>query len=172
MSNRHGSIPGVESLRIYLEYHAMLCAGDMIDESIPIAVDTYEDAGCPWQEWIQSHLNVGSDYWLSDLLSTTHIDQIVLRIDISQSVSEKHDSQILNSALGLTENTRNGYIVVHGYISLYAPQSHGYIRVTSALVTSETARSLHALQSTNPHNFQLPVIWNSCELRDANQMVE
>jgi len=82
---------------------------------------------------------------------------------------EKHDSQILNSALGLTENTRNGYIVVHGYISLYAPQSHGYIRVTSALVTSETARSLHALQSTNLHNFQF-VIWNSCEL--SNQMVE
>jgi len=45
--------------------------GDMIDESIPIAVDTYEDAGCPWQEWIQSHLNVGSDYWLSDLRSPT-----------------------------------------------------------------------------------------------------
>jgi len=64
----------------------MCAAGDMIDESIPIAVDTYEDAGCPARvdsESFECRLITGCPTFVLQL----HIDQIVLGIDISQSVS-------------------------------------------------------------------------------------
>src|SRR5205085_3472640 len=39
MSNRHGSVPTLENLRSYIEYHALYCvAGELIDEPLPILV--------------------------------------------------------------------------------------------------------------------------------------
>lgn len=159
MSNGHGSIPRVESLCIYLEYHAMLCAaGEMIDESIPVAVDTYEDAECPWKEWIQRHLNVVPDYWLSDLRSSTPCLDSWGQFPPIKEWLKSYSPEEFDSGLGLIEPGHTGGIVIWGDLDLYDSERVGHIRITSALVHSVTARSLlRALQTTAHHRFQLPV---------------
>ncbi len=160
MSNRHGRIPRVESLRIYLEYHAMLCAaGEIIDELIPVAVETYEDAGCPWEEWIQGHLNVSPDFWLADLrLPTPYRPDSWGQFSPIKEWLKQYPLEEFDLGLGLTESGHSGEIVIWGDINLYDSERVGHIRITSALVNSVTARSLlYALQTTPYHRFQLPV---------------
>jgi hypothetical protein len=160
MSNRHGSIPRVESLRIYLEYHAMQCAaGEMIDELMPDAVNTYEDAGCPWEEWIQGHLCVSPNYWLADLRLPTpyRLDSWGQFSPIKEWLKQ-YPLEEFDSGLGLIEPGHTGEIVIWGDIDLYDSERVGHIRTTSALVNPVTARSLlRALQTTAHHRFQLPV---------------
>jgi hypothetical protein len=159
-SNRHGSIPRVENLRIYLEYHAMLCAaGEMIDELMPVAVDTYEDAGCPWEEWIQGHLCVSPNYWLADLrLPTPYRPDSWGQFPPIKEWLKQYPLEEFDSGLGLIEPGHTGEIVIWGDIDLYDSERVGHIRTTSALVNPVTARSLlHALQTTSHHSYQLPV---------------
>jgi hypothetical protein len=66
-SNDHGSRPIIETLRTYLEYHAMLVvAGELIDEGVPIVIEPYDDAEDPWDYWIRHHLDTDPSCWLAD----------------------------------------------------------------------------------------------------------
>ncbi|MCL1474888.1 hypothetical protein [Argonema antarcticum] len=159
-SNSQGSIPRVESLHTYLEYHAMLCAaGEMIDELMPVAVETYEDAGCPWEEWIQGHLNVSPNFWLADLrIPTPYRPDSWGRFSPIKEWLKQYSLEEFDSGLGLTESGHSGEIVIWGHIDLYDYERVGHIRISSALVNPVTGRSLLcALQTTPNHRFQLPV---------------
>lgn len=160
MSKSQGTIPVLENLHTYLEYHAMFCAaGEMVDSKLPVCVDTYEDAKCPWEEWIRGHLNASSNYWIADIRSLTpyRSDCWGHFLPIKEWL-HKYTFDELDSGLGLTEAKHTGEIVISGVIDLYDSQRHGYLRINSALVNPTTARSLlHALQTTDYHNFQLPI---------------
>jgi hypothetical protein len=76
--NDHGTIPVLETLRTYLEYHGMLLAsGEMVDEGMPVAYDEWEAAPGPWQEWLGSHVEDSDHWWLSDLRSTAPLEPLV-----------------------------------------------------------------------------------------------
>jgi hypothetical protein len=162
MSNRQGTIPELENLQTYLEYHAMFCAaGEMVDE-LPIDGDTFSDVDCPWLYWLERHLNSSSNYWVADLRSPTPLRPEYWgqfpETDIKQWLQHK-GSEEFDLALGLTEESRLGEIVVLGNVTIRDWQRSSSLSVTSALVNPVTARSLlQALQTTNPNDFQLPVI--------------
>jgi hypothetical protein len=138
----------------------MLCAaGEMIDELMPVAVDTYEDAGCPWEEWIQGHLCVSPNYWLADLrLPTPYRPDSWGQFPPLKEWLKQYPLEEFDSGLGLIEPGHTGEIVIWGDIDLYDSERVGHIRTTSALVNPVTASSLlHALQTTSYHSDQLPV---------------
>ncbi len=160
MSKSHGTVPVLENLHTYLEYHAMFCAaGEMVDSKLPVSVDTYEDAICPWKRWIRGHLNASSSYWIADIRSSTtyRSDCWGHFLSIKEWFHE-YTSDEFDSGIGLTEVKHTGEIVVWGSIDFYDSQRHGYLRINSALVNPTTSSSLlHALQTTNYYNFQLPI---------------
>lgn len=161
-SNSHGAVPRIENLKTYLEYHAMFCAvGEMLDEKIPIDGDTYSDTDCPLKYWLGHHINSSNDYWISDLRSPTphRLDcwGEFSSIDIKQWLQHKEPEEF-DSGLGLTEEAHAGEITVLGDISIRDSLRNSHLSVRSCLVNPIGARSLlHALQTTDSRNFQLPV---------------
>ncbi len=158
MDNRHGSVPKLENLRIYLEYHALHCvAGEMIDEGLPMAVDTYDDPECLWEDWIADGISASNHHWLSDLRTPT---PFLPECWGSSNLEEwlKHRLPIdYDAGLGLLEPHRLGEIVIAGQVDLWNSDRSGDVSIASALVHPDYARSLlHALQTTlNPHDFKL-----------------
>lgn len=156
----HGSIPDVETLHTYLEYHAMCCAaGEMVD-SLPVAMEMYADGPSdPWENWLEEHVPSGEHYWLADLRGPTPfrpdcwgqfapLKEWLLRIGESE----------YEAALGFGEPGHTGEMVIRGHHEVGDELRYGTVRVSSALVTPETARSLlRALQAANPHDFLLPI---------------
>lgn len=163
MMNRHGSVPPIENLRTYLEYHAMFCgAGEMVDE-LPVNVTGWDDEempACPWEEWIAEHVAADSDGWLSDLRSPTpHRADCWGDFPPIDEWLKPRDAAEYDAELGLDETEHKGEIMVCGNITLGDSYRRGSIRVSSSLVNPETALSLlRALQTaSNPHDFMLPV---------------
>jgi hypothetical protein len=74
MSGGHGSIPPEESLRLYLEYHAMMtAAGELIDHGRSVLVEDWdEDSFDPWQDWLSRHLPANP--WQSELRTPVPAD--------------------------------------------------------------------------------------------------
>ncbi|WP_157895107.1 hypothetical protein [Verrucomicrobium sp. GAS474] len=74
-SNDHGQEPEIETTRVYLEYHALMCVmGELIDRE-PLLIESYERESIvnPFQSWV--NLEIGSPQthfqWVSDFRSPT-----------------------------------------------------------------------------------------------------
>lgn len=159
MQNRQGSVPQVENLRLYLEYHAMQCtAGELVDTT-PVAVDTWADFPEPWHDWLDGYLNASENYWLADLRSPTpHLAEFWGHMSPLDEWMRKDNPRDFDAGLGLGEPGHDGWIVAAGHTSVRDPERSGSVYVVSALVSPETARSLmHALQSTEATSFRLPL---------------
>ena len=160
MSKRHGSIPTIENLHTYLEYHAWLCTGgQMADEEFPVSVDTYDDSDWPWEDWMSRHICSNPQVWLSDLRSPTPLLKECWGAWPSLEHWKKKSLTDYDIGLGLNEPGHEGEIVVAGYIDLWSRDRTGDYHVESALVCPELAFSLmSALQTTsNPHDFSLEI---------------
>jgi hypothetical protein len=159
MGNSHGSVPILENLRTYLEYHALQCvAGELIDARLPIAVPSYDDAECPWEGWLTDKVSSSSEYWLSDLRSPTpFLAECWGSWPAIEQWRTQRPQKDYDAALGVLEPKHRGQIVIAGTIDLWGTDRHGDIQISSALVTPERARSLLcALQTTqNPHDFNV-----------------
>lgn len=158
MSKRHGSIPTIENLHTYLEYHALLCTGgQMADERLPVSVDTYEDPEWPWSEWLSRHICSNPHSWLSDLRSPTPLLRECWGIWPQLDQWQKKSLSDYDIGLGIREPGHENEIVVAGYIDLWDRDRQGSYRVESAIVNPESAFSLlSALQTTSsPHDFNL-----------------
>ena len=159
MGNSHGSVPTLENLHTYLEYHALHCvAGELIDERLPIAVGGHDDAECPWEGWITDEISSSTEYWLSDLRSPTpFLPECWGSWPGIDEWRTRRPPEDYDAALGLLEPKHRGQIVIAGNIDLWGTDRHGDINISSALVTAERARSLLcALQTTpNPHDFNV-----------------
>lgn len=158
MRNDHGSVPVLETLRTYLEYHAMLlAAGEIVDSGAPIAYDEWTSDPSPWHKWLSQHVEAFPEFWLADLRTAAPLEPFVfaslppddrwLMVD-----APDFDDQLI---LGLSDGKE---VVVYGHMEMWAEDRHANVRIHSAFVEPETATSLlHALQTaTNPHDWRLP----------------
>lgn len=155
--NRHGSIPRAESLRLYLFYQSMQCvAGEMVDE-LPMLVEEYDDE-CPWTDWLEEHLPASQDFWLADLRSPTPFRQESWGYyPPLEEWLRREDPAEFEAALGIGEPGHEGEIVLDGYVEDWDRERRGTMKVMSALVSPGTSTALlHALQTSDPHNFRLP----------------
>jgi hypothetical protein len=159
MQNRHGSVPEVENLHRYLEYHAMQCVAGTLADTSPIVVDTWGDAPDTWGEWLREYLPASEEFWLADLRRPTpHRPELWGILPPAEEWLRPRRPEEYETALGLDEPGRDGWMVVAGHWSIRDRERRGWVMVASALVNPTSARALlHALQHTGASDFRLPM---------------
>jgi hypothetical protein len=157
--NRHGSLPRVERLHTYLEYHAMLLvAGELVAEGHPVSVESYEAPGDPWADWLDRHLDASPHQWMVDLRGLAPLAPETYGALGPRDRWRSRSPNDFDRELGLEEIGRQA-IVVDSYIEVSSSDRYGHASVKSALVTPDTAHSLlRALQTCkDPRNYRLPL---------------
>lgn len=161
--NDHGTRPLVETLRTYLEYHAMLLvAGELVDAGEAVLVEPYDDAGDPWRHWLRRHLTTDLDCWRADRRSPTPLEPEYFGKVPDRSAFEKRP-ETFDRLIGL--NGENGDdLVVASLARTDDHDHHVTLRVASALVSPDTAGALlRALEATPPRAFDLPLADEGCD---------
>lgn len=160
LATRHQSgAPAVETLHIYLAYHAMLCAAGEMIATLPIDVTIYDGPHEPWEYWLGEHLPAAEDYWLADLREPTpYREDCWGAFPSVEDWLAKIDASEYDGALGLTESLHASEIVAYAHHEVRDSNRTGSVRVTSALVNPETAHSLmRALQVAHVYDYGLPI---------------
>lgn len=169
MRIRRGDVPDVEMLQFYLEYHALFCVAGSMIATLPVTFRHNDDGPLdPWEDWLKDHLNQSDRYWQADLRSQTPLRPDCWgRFPPIEQWLRYRDPADYDAALGLNEPGRVGQMVVLGEHDIGDAERQGTVRVTSALVNGETARSLmHALQMSDAQTYMLPTgrgNWNETE---------
>lgn len=157
-SNRHGSLPIIETLRRYLEYHAIFCsAGELIDNGSSIRADDdfYEDT---WQDWLKRHLSASNSYWLSDICSPTpFLPECWGYFPPIDDWLKRYSEIDYDAGLGLVELNHLGEMVLAGSFSYGDDDRRGSTSIKSALVTPDKSQSLLLLlqMTEEPYRFSL-----------------
>jgi hypothetical protein len=164
LSNDHGTIPVLESLRTYLEYHAMhLAVGQLIDGGNPISVERYDDASDPINAWLSRHVELQPGRWLSDSRRPPPLEPFVYHdLGPIDRWRNRAETDFVNE-LGF--RAREGWFVVAASMSVWGQDRHGSTDVMSALVEPDTAASLARSLSTRDYPGLHALPWES---RDAD----
>lgn len=159
MSHRHGAIPNEESLRLYLEYHAMmLAAGELADAGTPVCVEPYEDPPDPWEYWLRAHLPGSRNAWLADLRGPVPAEPLLFGRVAPLERWQDTDPAEFGDVLGLSRGRLPDEVLVSGYVTIRRSGGYGTVSVKSALVHPAYAPALQrALQAAdNPTDWKLP----------------
>ena len=153
-NNRHGEEPIVESLHLYLEYHAMFFLADELLKTKPIIKDWEDD---PWEDWVKRWNLVRDKFWLSDLRDPTPLESEFWTMPRSNEKTWPCEimSPYLDRHAGLTNQ---GHLLVNGHIYRAHDKNTESVYVASALVDPEKATSLlRALQTcVDSFNYKIP----------------
>jgi hypothetical protein len=156
VSHRHGSEPTIETLSIYLEYHAMFCAATELLKTKPTAKKDSWHGG--WDNWIQGWANCWDDHWLYDFRDPIPLEK---RYRIQQRTQEDWEWGIeridFDTCIGLNDSLNKEYLIVHGYNTIHFGKDYETNSVSSVLVNPKTAYALLlTLQTSNKYDFYLP----------------
>ena len=165
-----GSIPPVESLRLYAEYHALQCvAGELADEGLSLQVESWDDPDDPWRSWLERHLPARQDVLLVDLKQPTPLrPEWWGRFPAIECWRRYEDLAEYDRALGLVPEAKPSTercppsrgcseLVVRSEVDEWDAYRYGTETVASALVTHETSLALlRAFQTTPPNEYRLP----------------
>jgi len=114
--NDHGSRPIIETLRTYLEYHAMLVvAGELIDEGAPVLVEPYDDAADPWDDWLRRDLDADPSCWLADRRSPTPLDPHFFGVIPDRNVFQQGGQPAFDQLLAPKEGDPDS-LVLEGWV--------------------------------------------------------
>ena len=154
-SNRHGSIPPVETLRHHLEFHAMMCAaGEMCDEGLPLAVSPWESMEDPWDDWLAEHLPARGDIWMSELREGTPLEANLWK---ELPTDEEWCDRVTTEDLADSAKLTSDYVVLDAGIYHSGYSSYEHVDVSSALISPKAAISLAAaIEGAQPYQFRLP----------------
>jgi hypothetical protein len=161
-SNHKGSLPTVENLRTYYEYHAMFCAaGELLKKEPFLESDSYE----PWESWdywLNSNSLVWSDYWLSDLRGSLPLDKKFWLSEFKKTDEEwvkNIDDEILDEAVGFSAQSEPNTIIPFGNHTRYFGEHYERIAIKSTIVTLKTSEALlRALQTTKDnYDYTIPL---------------
>ncbi|OCW92678.1 hypothetical protein A9168_14980 [Macellibacteroides sp. HH-ZS] len=134
--NDHGSIPQIENLQTYYEYHAMFCVAGKLLKSKELKDKEWGT----FEEWLLDYATVWKDKWLADLRDPEPLVPIIQQID---NKNEKWNTTInwkeYEDYIGLQGNI---YLVTNSYLSKYHWKDYENIHVESAFVSIDKAQSL------------------------------
>lgn len=148
--NDHGAIPRIETLRLYLEYHAMQCVSGEMADTIPIKMSKWETDDDDWHRRLGYLFGATPSHWLSDLRQPTpHIPHLWGWREPTATWLWRKTKADYNEALGLQpRKALPAFLTVAGFHGFGDSDRDGSVRVESALVVPELARSLlYSLQS-------------------------
>ena len=166
-SNDHGSIPTVERLSTYLEWHAMHATVSQLLKSHPIS-DSEDSFFGNFDNWIEDNFSSESPQWLFDIRVPVPFET---RFWMQDSRKDKNWLRSVRrdeflSEIGLLNPDSDGWIVINGYHKIEYPRRDVNTHIRSALVSPTTALSLvRALQTTNdPMDFRIPYEYDELEI--------
>lgn len=153
--NDHGSMPRIEIMRTYLEFHAMqIVAGRLVDSHRVVRSSW---APNPWQDWLGRWLDTDPDWAISEIRSrppwvAPFDGDLVTALDGNRPSGEYFEAVLLGDA------PQQDMIVVAAYASVSTAIEHQSVTVQSALVSPRTSWSLvSALNSaSDAMDFRLP----------------
>ena len=132
------------SLRLYLEYHAMMAAaGELADAGRPVRRSAWDDdARDPWRDWIDRHLPVSAGTWLADLRGPVPAEpELFGHLPPLDGGTPPADAEY-DRALGLTGGSLPDQVLVAGHISVQRPGAYSETSIMSALVAPAHATHL------------------------------
>ncbi len=184
ISADHGSLPIVETLQKYLEYHALhMVAGELVDGENPVLRHWRDND--EWTGWLTGHLPHSSTHWLADIREPVPARSLTLgmwdrlqldnAITSEQTATSQHGS---TSAVDPDPAARRGFdgaavarqacreldmldddpemIVVSASVTTYSDRHSCTAWLTSALVTPEASTALLAALASSARPQGLP----------------
>lgn len=158
-SHSHGSLPTVERYGTHLEWNAMHCVVGELLTTHPISKEDEDDFDS-FDYWLRNVLPTDPPEWLSDNRGPTPLEARLWKEDPRTDSGWLHNirrDEFLTE-VGVRSSLRKGWIVVAGRYTAHFPKREANIRISSALVSPETAPALvRALQTaSNPWDFRIP----------------
>lgn len=168
-SNRHGSVPTVETLHTYLEFNAMLCvAGALIESDCVVKPRSDEQPDASWRYWLSHYIDTSPDWWLDDLRQPTPLQPEFWENagDLEPWLSKPYES--FEEALGIGQACVE-WLCVGGNTEAIQADREGQVSIRSALVSTAGAPSLLRALSTikDSDDFRLPYEGDEKELDDG-----
>lgn len=150
-SHSHGSLPTIERFGTYLEWNAMYCAVGELLAIHPIANrDDYDFDR--FDDWLERVLPTSPPEWLSDNRGPTPLELRLWKEDSRTDKGWLHNvrrDEFLTE-IGVKHTTRKGWIVIKGNYTAHFPKREVNTRISSALVSPDTAPALvRAFQTVN-----------------------
>jgi hypothetical protein len=157
-SNGHGSLPMIEDLHTYYEFNSMFCVmGEYARRFSTIEDEFY---GNKWDHWIKQWDVCNPSLFPSDSRQATPLDA---KYWSDKEFSDEKWIYNINkenfyASLGLAESIYPGFVVLNGHTSRRSYHFSESVKITSALVSSETSDFLvNALISAHPYDYRLPL---------------
>lgn len=158
-SNRQGSLPTVENLRTYYEYHAMYCAAsDLLEKEPLVDYSSFRT----WDSWLESEALSWKDYWLSDLRDPIPLEEGFWKSEYPKMDASWQDNipdESYDKVLGLGVKPEIKSVNLYGHYTKYIEYNYESISIKSAIVSPESSDSLlRALQTAESnHDFWIPL---------------
>jgi|GEM_PF-1262520 len=144
--NDHGSLPEIETLEKYAEWHAMFYAADQYRCTLPYSEDSYKN----YYDWLDSYLPGYQGYWSCEYRD--HIPFVPFLWEFKKYKNPENDREymihpaIINSLIIAGDNI----ITYLNYNSSF-DQSSQMINIKSALIEEKNIYKL-IKELKNPHN--------------------
>jgi hypothetical protein len=167
-SHRHGSLPTIEKLDRYLEYHGMYSAVGVMLEKFPINSKDSDEWGS-FEYWLESEALSFNNIFLSDLRDGTPLQNKfwnAKNIEFNKDWKENISDAVYDSCVGFNSPEHRN-LFLHGGYSIYWGKNYETVSVNSALVSSTNAHSLlRALQTCESnHDYGLPIENSEFEIK-------
>ncbi len=172
-SNRHGSLPTVENLPLYYEYHAMFCAASELLDTVSLMKEDDDWGFYSWEGWIKSHGVIWEETWLSDLRDPIPQNKMFWSTEFSnfdENWEKNVEDHQYDKAVGFLTDSETNFIVPYGSFTRYFGKNYESVSISSALVSTNTAESLlRALQTTeNCYDYHIPLEGEEAEVHVQN----
>ena len=157
LSGGHGSIPTVERLSTYLEWHAMWCAAGELLQSKPLRDE--EDGWGTLSERVGREMPGRDDLWAADLLGGVPLQPRYWRaskVPLDDWIAGVREADLLAE---LMPPDALGYVVVSAWIHICYEDRQEQTSISSALVAPIMGETLlRALQTVDdPLDYHLPI---------------
>ncbi|MFY7938636.1 MAG: ATP-binding protein [Flavobacterium sp.] len=172
-SNNHGSLPVVEKLQTYYEYHAMFCAANDLLEKEPLKELDSLDSWDSWEHWIESEVLTWKQFWLTDFRDPIPLEKKFWFPEFDKFDKKWRDvieDEQYDSVLGLTSDSEIKIIFPYGRYNRYFGENHESVSIDSALVSTKSSNSLlRALHTANnSHDYHIPLEEHNLEIDNLN----
>ncbi|WP_428000767.1 hypothetical protein [Acidovorax sp.] len=145
-SKSHGSNPTLEDLQAYLEWHAMWCVAGQLLRTHPLSARNY--GRDELEERIEYNTLTMPPLWLADLAGPVPLQPSRWHApsQVREWIDSVSDDELLAELLAVD---MPDYVVVHAYIDDRSSEHHQSVRISTGLVSPDTAHALvRALQTT------------------------
>lgn len=166
-SKSHGSHPTMEDFETYLEWNAMWCAAGQLLRTRQLKVSRYSSEELA--DRIRYSKLTAPPSWLADLVNAPPLQKSRWRAPsapVSEWIESVSNEDFIEEAL--PSDTPN-YVIVHAYIDDRSSGHHQTTRISTGLVSPDTAHALvRALQTTaSSHDFYICPEGHDCEIDEA-----